>query len=92
MSQYPDRDLLEALPVAGPVSPLLNIPGLKMPAFASLPDYDHTLGDEAGGFAADFGMPPDPQEQLALDIIFARDKQGKPAAYETGIVVLAGRT
>ena len=74
------------LPVAGPVSPLLSRPGLHLPAYASLPEYVHTLGDEAGGFAADFGMPPDPQEQLALDIIFARDARGKSAAYETGLV------
>ena len=74
------------LPVAGPVSPLLSRPGLVQPAFASIPEFTHTLGDEVGGFAADIGMPPDPQEQLALDIIFARDKRGKSAAYETGLV------
>ena len=79
--------LLDALPVAGPVSPLLTRPGLVQPAFASVPEFEFTLGDEAGGFAADIGMPPDPQEQLALDIIFARDKRGKSAAYETGLVV-----
>ena len=75
------------LPVAGPVSPLLSRPGLVLPAFASIPEFEYTLGDEAGGFAADIGMPPDPQEQLALDIIFARDQRGKSAAYETGLVV-----
>ena len=74
------------LPVAGPVSPLLSRPGLVQPAFASIPEFVHTFGDEVGGFAADIGMPPDPQEQLALDIIFARDKRGKSAAYETGLV------
>jgi hypothetical protein len=83
------------LPVVGPVSPLLSRPGLKLPAYASVPEYDGTLGDEVGGFAADIGMPPDPQEQLALDIIFAvapaemrARRGGKPsAAYETGLVV-----
>jgi hypothetical protein len=83
------------LPVAGPVSPLLSRPGLKVPTYTSIPDYDDTLGDEAGGFAADIGMPPDPQEQLILDIVFARAPAemrnrpgGKPsAAYETGVVV-----
>ena len=74
------------LPVAGPVSPLLSRPGLQIPAFASIPEFVHTIGDEAGGFAADFGMPPDPQEQLGLDIIFARDERGKSAAYETALV------
>jgi hypothetical protein len=32
-------------------------------------------------------MPPDEQEQLGLDIIFAVDERGKSAAYETALVV-----
>jgi hypothetical protein len=74
------------LPVCGPVSPLLSRPGLVQPAFASIPEYVHTLGDEAAGFAADFGMPPDPQERLVLDVIFATGDRGKSAAYEVGLV------
>src|SRR5690242_14443848 len=75
------------LPVAGPVSPLLSAPGLKVPAFSSIPEYYDTLGDEAIGFCTDIGYVPDLQQQLALNIIFARDRRGKSAAYETALVV-----
>ena len=79
--------LLDDLQVAGPTSPLLDRPGLVIPAYSSIPEYDYTLGDEAAGFAASIGMPPDPQQELALDVIFAVGANGKSAAYETGIVV-----
>src|SRR4051794_24937386 len=76
------------LPVAGPVSPLLSIPGLKPPAFATFPEvYDSSHAEEAIGFCGDIGYWPDPQQQLGLHCIFGRDKRGKSAAYEFAAVV-----
>jgi hypothetical protein len=75
------------LPVAGPVSPLLSIPGLKVPAFASIPEYHDTLGDEAIDFNREVcGLYPDPQQELAINIIFARDKRGRSAAFSATLI------
>lgn len=76
-----------SLPVVGPCSPLLSRPGLKLPAFASIPEFYDTLGDEVNDFArSECGFPPDPQQELAIDILFARDKRGRSAAFSTTLI------
>lgn len=60
---------------------------LVEPAFRSAPDYVETLGPEVADLAEMAGYPPDPEQRLGLDLIFALDKRGKSAAFEFGVVV-----
>jgi hypothetical protein len=56
------------------------------PAYRSVPAYRRTLGPEVADLArlADFG--PDPEQEDALDAIFALDEQGRSLAFETAVI------
>ena len=60
---------------------------LVEPAYRSAPEYTQTLGPEVADLAELAGFPPDPEQRLALDLIFALDSQGKSAAFEFATVV-----
>lgn len=63
------------------------MPQLVEPAFRSAPDFTETLGPEVADLAELAGFAPDPEQRLALDLIFALDGRGKSAAFEFGVVV-----
>lgn len=59
------------------------------PAYLSIPDeYDpnRTLGPYVAAIATLAGFPPDPEQQLLLDVSFALDKRGKPLIFESVII------
>lgn len=60
---------------------------LVEPAFCTYPPYERTLGPEVADLARLAGFPPDPEQELALDLIFALRPDGKLATYEVAIVV-----
>jgi hypothetical protein len=59
---------------------------LVEPAYVAFPPYGQTLGDEVADLADLAGFAPDPEQRLALDLIFAMQPNGKAAAFEVGIV------
>lgn len=61
-------------------------PRLVEPAYQSAPEFTHTLGPEVADLADLAGFTPDPEQRLALDLIFALDSQGKSAAFEFAVV------
>lgn len=44
---------------------------LVKPAFATFPDYTETLGPEVCDLATLAGLPPDPEQEMALNALFA---------------------
>jgi hypothetical protein len=64
-----------------------SAPSLVEPAFRHAPQFTETLGPEVADIADLAGFAPDPEQQLALDLIFALDSEGKSAAFETALVV-----
>lgn len=59
---------------------------LVRPAYHTGPEFTQTLGPEVADLATDAGFAPDPEQLLALDLIFALDRYGKSAAFETGVI------
>lgn len=59
---------------------------LVEPNWKSGPDYHVTLGPEVADLAAHAGFAPDPEQELALDMLFGVDETGKAAAFEAGII------
>lgn len=59
---------------------------LVEPAFFTCPDYARTLGPEVGELATLAGFPPDPEQQMLLDAIFALDRYGKSAAFDVTVI------
>lgn len=57
------------------------------PAHRWIPEYRETLGPEVADICAMAGFPPDPEQQLALDAIFALRPDGKSVLFETAVVV-----
>lgn len=60
---------------------------LVEPAYRSVPPYARTLGPEVADLARLAGFPPDPEQQMLLDAIFAMDEHGRSVAFETAVVV-----
>lgn len=60
---------------------------LVEPAFRSTPEQVATLGPEVADLATLAGFAPDPEQRLALDMIFALNAEGKSAAFEFAVVV-----
>ena len=58
----------------------------KPPAFLSSVDYYATSGDEVADLCAQVGFPPDPEQRLILDQVFAADRHGHPVAFESAVV------
>jgi hypothetical protein len=55
---------------------------LVEPAYLSAPPWALTLGPEVADLCADAGYAPDPEQELALDILFAEDQHGMPSVFE----------
>lgn len=64
----------------------LSAPLLVEPAYQSAPPFTQTLGPEVADLAELAGFPPDPEQRLALDLMFALDAHGKTAAFEFCVV------
>lgn len=60
--------------------------GLVAPAFQSSPEFHHTYGPEVSDLGVMVGYAPDPEQRLALDLLFAVDKRGMSTAFEFGII------
>jgi hypothetical protein len=56
------------------------------PAYRSVPAYSRTLGPEVADLARLAGFGPDPEQELALDAIFAIDGAGRSVAFEAAVV------
>ena len=57
------------------------------PAYFAAPPYALTLGPEVCDLCTDAGFEPDPEQALALDVLFAEDEHGLPAIFELAAVV-----
>lgn len=57
------------------------------PAYFAAPPYALTLGPEVCDLCTDAGFEPDPEQALALDVLFAEDEHGLPAIFEFAAVV-----
>lgn len=56
------------------------------PAYRAVPPYRRTLGPEVADLARLAGFPPDPEQELGLDAIFAMDEQDKSTAFEVAVI------
>ncbi|GAA2516734.1 hypothetical protein [Winogradskya humida] len=56
------------------------------PTWLSHPDYVETYGPEVADICALAGFPPDPVQELILDLTFAIGPDGKSAAFEIDII------
>jgi hypothetical protein len=56
------------------------------PAFVSRPSYKDTLGPEVADVCRLAGFEPDPEQQLALDILFAFQPSGLVSAFEFALI------
>lgn len=56
------------------------------PAFSNLVPAASTLGDEVADLCDLAGFPPDPEQRLVLDQMFAYNKDGSSAAYEVAVI------
>jgi hypothetical protein len=62
---------------------------LVEPAYQSVPEYGRTLGPVVADLSAQAGFPPDPEQELALDAMFALNSRGGVAAF--GVAVVCSR-
>lgn len=60
---------------------------LVPPAYRHAPPYAYTLGPEVADLCALAGFAPDPEQELALDLIFGVGENGKSAAFEASVIV-----
>jgi hypothetical protein len=58
---------------------------LAEPAYCHIPPYDSTDGPVVADLARLAGLPPDPEQCLALDAIFAQ-RNGRSAAFEIALI------
>lgn len=65
----------------------MSASALVEPTYRSEPVYARTLGPEVADLARLASFGPDPEQELILDAVFALDKRGKSAAFETAAVV-----
>src|SRR6266568_1012359 len=64
-------------------------PDLVQPAYLTIPDgFDpnRTLGPEVAAVPTLAGFPPDPEQQMLLDVSFGLDKAGRPLVFETVLI------
>ena len=59
---------------------------LVAPAWQWCPPYVKSYGDEVAEVAALAGFAPDPEQRLALEMMFAVDQFNRTVAFEFGIV------
>jgi hypothetical protein len=55
---------------------------LVEPAFANYPEYVETFGPEVADLCDLAGFPPDPEQELALNVLFGIDSRGRSVAFE----------
>lgn len=65
---------------------LAEAPRLVAPAYAHIPDGAGTLGPEVAGLCEEASFGPFPEQRLALDGIFARDRRGRSVAFESWLI------
>lgn len=56
------------------------------PAFSQVPVYVETFGPEVAEVNAAAGFEPDPEQEMALDALFAIDRDGKSVVYDFCVV------
>lgn len=56
------------------------------PAYFTHPPYVETYGPEVADLNALAGFPPDPEQELALDVLFAIGEDGLPLVFEFGLI------
>lgn len=56
------------------------------PAHLHVPEYSRTFGPDVAEVAEMAGFPPDPEQRMVLDALFAVDARDKSAAFETSVV------
>lgn len=59
---------------------------LVEPNYLTHPEYVVTYGPEVAEIASLAGYDPDPEQQLALDVLFAIGPDGSPLVFEFGII------
>lgn len=59
---------------------------LVPPAYRTELSYAATLGPEVADLVEAVGLIPDPEQRLALDMMFAVDKRGKSAVFEFAVI------
>lgn len=59
---------------------------LVEPAFHTAPNYTRTLGPEVSDLARLANFGPDPEQELALNDLFAFDVNGKSSAFELAVI------
>lgn len=59
---------------------------LVEPAYSSAPAWHQTLGPEVADLARLAGFAPDPEQEIALDALFAFDRNGSSVAFETAVI------
>jgi hypothetical protein len=64
-------------------SPALD---LVAPSFRTFPDSFTTLGPEVADLASDIGFPPDPEQRMLLDMMYAMRRDRTPAAFEFCVI------
>lgn len=64
----------------------VSAPELVRPAFLSVPSHVSTAGDEAADLADSLGMPPTPEQRLALDALLAERADHRFAAFEACLI------
>lgn len=62
---------------------------LVEPAYRTFPESFTTLGPEVADLAAQIGFPPDPEQRMLLDDMYAMKRDRTPAAFE--FVVICSR-
>lgn len=67
------------------VADLLANPQLVRPSYIWVPDYTFSAGPEVADVAELAGIPPDLQQQLILDVLFA-ERAGRPVAFEVDVI------
>lgn len=63
-----------------------SLASLVEPAFCTGPEYYETFGPEVADLATSVGFAPDPEQALALDMMFGIDEQGKSTAFEAAVI------
>lgn len=64
----------------------MTVAVVREPLFRRAPDCRGSFGDLAGRVGVELGLPPDEEQQAALDAIFAERAPGEPAARHACIV------
>lgn len=59
---------------------------LVEPTYRSGPEFRQTLGPEVADLCDMVGFAPDPEQRMALDLIFALDTADRSAAFETAVI------